>query len=256
MSARSPRVPGYRRHSSGQARVTLDGKDYLLGPYGSAQSHEAYRRLTAEWLERRGQFAPPVREEAPLTVNELILAYYKHAAAYYGFDHDTRRGDRYCFRDALRVVKSLYGSTPARDFGPKSLKACRAKMVKMDWSRTYTNAQVDRVRRMFRWAAEEQLLPGSVYQDLRAVAGLRSSKSDARETGRVRPVPPEYLETTLPHMPAVVRAMVRLQLLTGCRPAEVCILRPIDLARIAHLTPFGGADVSRWAFVGPPGRAA
>jgi integrase len=165
----------------------------------------------------------------PSTVNELILAYYKHAVAYYGFDRDPRRGDHYCLRDALRVVKSLYGNTPARDFGPIALKACRNSMIEMDWSRTYTNAQIDRARRMFRWAVEEQLLSGSVYQDLQAVASLRSGRSAARETAKVRPVPHEHIEAPLPFMPPVVQAMVRLQLLAGCRPAEVCILRPIDL---------------------------
>jgi hypothetical protein len=49
-------LPRYRRHSSAQARVTLDGKDYLLGLYRSAQSQEAYRRLIAEWLNRLGPF--------------------------------------------------------------------------------------------------------------------------------------------------------------------------------------------------------
>jgi hypothetical protein len=52
--ARSARIPKYRRHSSGQARVTLDGKDHLLGAYNSAQSKEAYRRLIAEWAAGRG----------------------------------------------------------------------------------------------------------------------------------------------------------------------------------------------------------
>jgi integrase len=229
MSGKSTRVPGYRKHSSGQARVTLDGKDHLLGPYGTAESKEAYRRLIAEWLEKRGKLAPQVEPESPLSVNELILAHYKFATAYYGFDRDTRRGDRYCLRDALRVVKSLYGTTPARSFGPLALKACRSAMVEKGWSRPYTNAQVDRVRRMFRWAAEEELLPSSVYQDLQAVSSLRSGRTQARETEKVRPVPAHLLDAPLPFMPPVVRAMVRLQLLTGCRPAEVCILRPIDL---------------------------
>jgi hypothetical protein len=128
-------VPGYRQHSSGQARVTLDGKDYLLGAYGSAESKEAYRRIIAEWAERKGRFEPRPAER-PLTVNDLILAYYKHAAAYYGFDAEPERGDGYCLRDALRVVKELYGSTPARDFGPLALKACRQAMVAKDWSRS------------------------------------------------------------------------------------------------------------------------
>ena len=45
--ARLPRIPRYRRHSSGQARVTLGGKDHLLGPYGSPASREAYERLVS-----------------------------------------------------------------------------------------------------------------------------------------------------------------------------------------------------------------
>lgn len=35
------RVPSYRKHSSGQAGVTLNGKDHLLGPCGSPESKAA-----------------------------------------------------------------------------------------------------------------------------------------------------------------------------------------------------------------------
>jgi integrase len=224
---RNPRVPKYRRHSSGQARVTFNGKDHLLGHYGSAESKEAYRRLVTEWLARHGQ-PEPKREGATLSVNDLILAYWGFASDYYGFG-DGNRGDSYCLKDALRVVRALYGHTAADGFGPLALKACRRQMVEKGWSRTYTNAQVDRVRRMFRWAAGEELLPGSVYENLRVVTGLRAGKTEARETEKVRPAPTQHIDATLPHMPPAVRAMVRLQLLTGCRPDEVCRLRPLDL---------------------------
>jgi hypothetical protein len=36
------RLPSYRKHSSGQARVTIGGRDHMLGPYGSPESKEAY----------------------------------------------------------------------------------------------------------------------------------------------------------------------------------------------------------------------
>src|SRR5215468_10702331 len=98
-----PRIPKYRRHSSGQARVTLDGKDHLLGPYGSPESHEAYRRLVAEWLENKHSASAKHNEPEPLTVNQLMLAYWQHAEDYYGFDGI--RGDAYCLRDALRLVR-------------------------------------------------------------------------------------------------------------------------------------------------------
>src|SRR5262250_985808 len=136
--APSAHVPKYRRHSSGQARVTLAGKDHLLGPYNSAQSKEAYRRLIAEWAAGQGRFAPKP-DAPPLSVNELILAYWKHPKAYYRFDG--KRGDEACLRDALKVVRSLYGRRPGCDFGPKALKACRQEMIAKGWSRSYTNAQ-------------------------------------------------------------------------------------------------------------------
>jgi integrase len=228
MPGKSPRVPRYRRHSSGQARVTLDGKDYLLGTFGSAESHEAYRRIVAEWLETRGN-PPAGPSPAPIGVSELILQYYKHAQSYYGFDRDKVRGDRYCLRDALRVVKEMYGSTLAIDFGPLALKACRSTMITKGWARSYVNSQIGRIRRMFRWGAEEEKIPGSVYQNLQSVAGLRSGKSGARETEKVRPVPAEHIDASLPLMPPPIAAMARFQLLTGCRPAEVCLVRPRDI---------------------------
>jgi integrase len=228
-------VPSYRLHKqSGQAVVTLpDGlgrrRDVLLGPHGTPESRQEYLRVLAEW-EANGRGPPPRGAEgsaSDLTVNELALAYWKHAEAYYRFDG--RKGTESNLRDALRILKELYGHTVAADFGPLALKACRAEMVKKGWARTYVNAQVDRVRRMFRWAAEEEMLPVTVYQALRAVESLRRGRTEARETPKVRPVPPERVDATLPFLPPVVRAMVGFQRLTGCRPDEVCRVRPLDL---------------------------
>jgi integrase len=43
------------------------------------------------------------------------------------------------------------------------------------------------------------------------------------------PVADEITHATLEHLPDVVADMVRLQRLTGMRPAEVCIVRPCDI---------------------------
>jgi integrase len=219
---------------SGQAVITLpDGlggrRDVLLGKHGTPESRQEYLRVLGEWEANGRRLLPRSAEgSAPdLTVNELVLTYWKFAESYYGFDR--RRGTAFNVRDALRVLKEFYGHTPAAAFGPLALKACRAEMVKKGWSRTYINAQVDRVRRVFRWAAGEQLLPVSVYQSLKAVEGLRCGRTEARESRKVRPVSAEHVEVALPHMPPLVRAMVRFQLFTGCRPDEVCRLRPLDL---------------------------
>lgn len=99
-------------------------------------------------------------------------------------------------------------------------------MIDAGRARTSINKDIDRVKRMFRWAVEEELLPGSVYERLRAVRGLGRAQTAARETDKVAPVPVEDVEAVLPHLPPPVAAMVRLQLLTGTRPQEVIGLKP------------------------------
>ena len=44
-------VPSYRLHKqSGQALVTLNGRDVLLGKHDSPDSRQEYNRVIAEWL--------------------------------------------------------------------------------------------------------------------------------------------------------------------------------------------------------------
>jgi hypothetical protein len=51
--------PKYRKHkATGQAVVTLSGKDFYLGPYGTKVSHREYDRLTGEWMVADGPTAP------------------------------------------------------------------------------------------------------------------------------------------------------------------------------------------------------
>jgi len=66
------RVPKYRRHKpSGQAVVTLSGRDFYLGKWGTKTSRAEYQRLVGEWLAGGGG-PPPSLERlsmagAPLT---------------------------------------------------------------------------------------------------------------------------------------------------------------------------------------------
>ena len=47
----TPRVPSYRRHRpSGQAVVTLGGRDFYLGRWNTKVSRAEYDRLIGEWL--------------------------------------------------------------------------------------------------------------------------------------------------------------------------------------------------------------
>ncbi|MEZ6195179.1 MAG: hypothetical protein R3F20_05535 [Planctomycetota bacterium] len=148
---------------SGRARVRLNGRDFYLGPWGSPEAQEAYDRTIAEYLSH-GRTIPAERREADLTISELILAFWEHAKAYYRSEGEVKH-ELGRIRDALRPLRRLYGSTLAREFGPKRFRALREHVVsKGNWSLRTLNDQMARVKRAFRWATEEELIPPSVYQ--------------------------------------------------------------------------------------------
>jgi integrase len=82
---------------------------------------------------------------------------------------------------------------------------------------------------MFRWSVENELVPANVHHGLQAVQGLQRGRTTARETKPVEPITDQLVDATLPHLPQVVADMVRFQRLIGCRPGEVCMLRPCDV---------------------------
>ncbi len=111
------RLPSYRRHSSGQARVTINGKDYMLGEHGSPESHEAYARLIAEF---KATGKSPSFGKQVVKLENVLYDYLQHAKAYY------HEGSEYQnLKLAIRPVFELYGSLPAEKFGAAEFKAVR-----------------------------------------------------------------------------------------------------------------------------------
>jgi integrase len=219
--------PKYCLHkASGQAIVYVNGRAIYLGKYKSAASRENYNRLIAEWSTTG---VLPEAKEA-LTVNELMLAYIKHSKKYYRKNGEPT-SEHALIVEVCRALKPLYGRSYARNFGPLALKAVRETLVDSGLCRKTVNRQVGRLVRMFRWAAAQELVPSDIPQALSMVSGLRKGRTKARETAPIEPVPEVIVDATLPFLPAVVADMVRFQRLTGCRPAEVCKLRPCDLNR-------------------------
>lgn len=108
-------------------------------------------------------------------------------------------------------------------------------MIDASLSRKYINDNINRIKRLFKWAVAEELTLPDVYQGLQAVDGLKRGRSEARETGPVRPVPEEHVEAIQPHVSGQVWAMVQLQLLTGMRSGEVTIMRSCDLDMTGEL---------------------
>jgi integrase len=248
---KSGSVPSYRYHKARNcAVVTLDGKDHYLGPYQSLDSVSRYDRLVAEWLARGRVAAPPVGNADPadasttdITVSGLVLAYWRHALDYY----QESPAERERIRLAVRPLRRLFGRAPASDFGPLKLRTLREhllaeqprrvklrdkkravvgeKMVNYRLSRRTINQRIGVIKRMFRWASSVELVPVAVSQALATVEGLKRGRTKAPEPRKVRPVPTEVVDATLPHANRHVRAMIEFQRLTGARSGEVCRLR-------------------------------
>jgi integrase len=163
-----------------------------------------------------------------ITINELLLAYLKHADTYY-VKNGKPTSEPTCIRLALRPLRQHYGDTVAREFGPLRLKTVRQAMIDSGLCRNEVNKRVRHVLRAFKWAVAEEMIPASVHHGLKAVPGLRQGRADVRESPPVRPVPDAFVEAVLPHVSRQVRAMIELQRLSGMRPGEVCIMRTIDV---------------------------
>jgi integrase len=167
----------------------------------------------------------------PLTISELCDKYMAYAESYYlGRDgQDPHEAESIGY--ALRPLRKLFDKTHAADFGPRSLKEVREAMIAKGWCRSHVNMQTGRIKRMFKWAVSNEMIPATIFHSLQSVDGLRAGRTKAPESKPVKPAPEEMVEAVLPHVSSAVQAMIRLQLLTGMRPGEVTIMRSCDVDR-------------------------
>ena len=199
-------VPKLCRHkATGRAVVRLDGRDRYCGVYGSSAARAEYDRLIALWLAHDRRL-PEDKLGGDLTIEEILAAYLDHAEAYYRATDGDATSELACIKLAIGPLRRHYGETLADDFGPRALIALRDALCRETTrfgkppARNTVNGYVRRVKAVFRWAVTQELVPPSVYEGLRAVAGLRAGRSAARETPPVRPVTREQVDAALPHL--------------------------------------------------------
>jgi integrase len=226
------RIPAYRHHrASGQAIVTLNGRDHYLGPHGTQVSRDEYDRLVTEWLinGRRPAATVAASSDSSLTVEHVIDGFWSFAQIHYRTPEGTPTSELDNMRQALRPLRRLYGRTVAVAFGPRALKALREHMIGLGWCRTNINKHVSRIKSVFRWAVENEMVPPAVHQGLIAVRGLQCGRTTAPEPQPVRPVPEQLVRAVEPFVSRQVWALIQLQLHTGARAGELIKLRPVDL---------------------------
>jgi integrase len=228
-------------------------KEIVLGRWGAEDIKVEYDRALSEWIARRR--CPPAPSVGPgLTINEMLLAYLRHAEQYYRYADGTNTNELNDIKLSLCPMCELYGHTEAAAFGPIALKAVQnylirkpivrkvkvvdaetgkatwhEKIIKNGLARGVINQRIGKIVRAFRWAVSEEMLPETVCRALEKVDGLQRGRSEARETEPIKPVSLALVEDTLPHLTPTVADMIRLQMLTGARSGEICIMRTCDI---------------------------
>jgi len=194
--------------------------------------------MIAEW-ETTGRQLPQSHGAADLSVAELISRYWLWVKSYYRHADGTPTKEVADMLYSLRPLNHLYGPTLVNDFGPIALKSVRRLMIdgydhrkygpQAALSRGVVNQRVKRIRRMFKWGVEQEMVSATVLQALQAVAGLKRGRTEAYDTEPVLPVSRAVVEDTLPLLRPQQADMVRLQLETGMRPGELVMMRAIDI---------------------------
>ncbi|WP_413430906.1 tyrosine-type recombinase/integrase [Crateriforma spongiae] len=223
-------APGYRYHVSGQAVVTLDGRNFYLGEHGSPQSWAKYYALLAEY-NANGQRMPEQVEthksDQPVTVRCLTAEFREHAKVRYA----KNAGELSRYGSLCSVLEDEYGDDPVENFGPRKLAELRDLFVASGNCRKYVNTQTRCIVSIFRFGVSREIVKPEYLVALQTLEPLKQGQTKARESEPVQPVDIEAVRLTAKHLSPTVKAMVRIQAATGMRPSEVCKMRPTDIEK-------------------------
>jgi integrase len=218
--------PKYLRHkASGRAYSKTGARKVWFGKYGTPESKELYRQFLADLSA--AATAAPVPPPAPLAarplVSEVVVGFLERCLGQYS------KSEAAHYRAAVGVLITSAGGMDATEFGPRALSDVRDAMVAKGWTREHVNAQVRRVRAVFRWAETLELVPRGTWRGLQSLAGLKAGTVASQRV--VQPADDGAVERTLRFLSPTVAGMVRFQRLTGCRPQDVCNLHPDRIDR-------------------------
>ena len=213
------RTPSYRYHKARNcAVVTVNGHDHYLGDFDSPESWEKYHRLVAECLAaatRPHQPRCPASAVSPsaeliarvLEVRQAVLRQGRQAHQRAGHHPPSDAVPPATLRLVIcpgihaQEAQGRAGSDDrAQDCSPVQVymtprparRSSRSVFCSTGSPGVTSTSRSTRIKRMFAWAVEEELVPVEVHAALLRVKGLKKGKAHAREKPRIRPVPQRH----------------------------------------------------------------
>ena len=199
-------VPERRYHVSGQSVVTIDGKNFYLGPHNEALTVARYAclvkayqdngyRLPADYsiddvrqatTAQFGDMMVEDQSEEPVKVKHLAEAY----KAYILKRYENAAQDKSRRAEIADWLTQYDGELLVDRFGPKKLREYRDRLNDGTRSRGYLNRLTNEIRSVFRWGVAEEFVPPEVLTGLEAlrplVAGERKTKNDRHSNSVTR----------------------------------------------------------------------
>lgn len=237
----SVRLPKYRHHEpSGRAFIECKKfygsppRKYLKGAFNSAESKAHYNsecaKIAAWKVGSKKKPAPSATKG--YTVTMLIADFLEWAESHYG----AKNTDFNHFRMACIFLKRAAGRRTIRQLGPVRFKKVQRLMEQhigtrtgKPWSRKYINAQMRRLKQVFAWAVENELMKQTRYAALCMVRSLRFGKTTAPELPKKQPVKWETVQQIFGVVPPIVQAMLTVHFRTGMREDEITAMRKCDI---------------------------
>jgi len=197
--------------------LKMPGSDRAMSaekPYAVAEQ--------AAWREWEKAVHKAKLDPCGKTVNDICDAWCAHAAEYYRLDDGSRTSQARNSSMDVRLLRDMYGSQYVADLAHADMLALRDALIRSGICRSTVNSRMGTVRRMWKWALSEALIPATAKAELSQVEPLKPHRSAARETAPVRPADATAVQQTLEALMPNTADMVRVHQLTGMRPEEIC----------------------------------
>ncbi len=228
MSRKLPKLSRHKRSGRGYATDPFTRKEVYFGTYDTPQCQAAYDAWIVQLIGRRAEVSSGAPPGSKVTVAGLLGDYLDYAETWYR-KHGKPTSELRTFRQIAQVVNELAGTLAADAFGPSQFKAVRQTLIRQGLARGHINHQMSRVRQIFKWGVEQELVRAETLVALQAVRELPAGRTGAREEEPVEPVALEVVNRTLQVLDTRTAAMVRLHLHGAMRAQDVVVMRPCDL---------------------------
>ena len=218
-----------------------------FGPAG-ADAQRAYEEHLARWLAN-GRSLPDddrnadAQETSSMTVADIVARYLEHAEREYGARELKQ------FAQAFRTMLALFRGLPAAKFTAGRLAELQHHLATTEFeqprknrdprryrlSRATVSTRIGYIRRCWRWAETEELVPEGRWNSLRSVASLRPGRTPAKEPKPIGAVEWAQIEPVLAKLSPTLADVIRVLWHTGARPAEILSMTARQLDRTGKL---------------------